>query len=180
MERQEKIRRLAERMNVTEAEAAKALDEAGGDLLDAALLLEHERPVQARTVHTHSTAAAQQLPAAGAPTETAKENRETGDKVTEAVIDVLTGLVTHPILNAVEIEYKGKRLATIPAVILLTLFLVRYWIVLGLAAVGLMVGWNISFTGPQWSNATLNAAWKRLEDTAAGWREKMKHDRPHG
>ena len=46
MERQEKILRLSERMKVSLEEAARALDEAGGDLLDAALLLERDKEVR--------------------------------------------------------------------------------------------------------------------------------------
>ena len=57
MEREEKIRRLADRLGVTAEEAANALDEAGGDLLDAALRLERAKPAGERVAHTHSTAA---------------------------------------------------------------------------------------------------------------------------
>lgn len=181
MEREEKIERLAERMKVSAEEAAKALDEAGGDLLDAALLLERGRNPGERVVHTHSTSAASaaQLPAA-APGGAAKEEVSTEAKVKEILTAVLTGLFTHPILNGVELEYHGKRLAVIPAGVLLALLLVRYWIVLGLVAVGLLVGWRFTWSGPQWGNAALNAVWDTLEDTVSGWREKMKSNKPHG
>lgn len=179
MERQEKIQRLAERMKVTQEEAARALDEADGDLLDAALLLERGRVAGERVVHTHSTAAAAAQAPTAVPGGTAKEEISTEAKVKEILAAVLTGVFTHPILNGVELEYQGKRLAVIPAAILLALFLVRYWIVLGLVAVGLLVGWKFTWSGPQWGNATLNAVWDTLENTVTGWREKMKNDRPH-
>lgn len=181
MERQEKIERLAERMKVSAEEAAKALDEAGGDLLDAALLLERGRAAGERVVHTHSTAAAAaaQMPAA-VPGGAAKEEVSAEAKVKEILTAVLTGLFTHPILNGVELEYHGKRLAVIPAGVLLALLLVRYWIVLGLVAVGLLVGWRFTWSGPQWGNAALNAVWDTLEDTVSGWREKMTSNKPHG
>lgn len=181
MEREEKIERLAERMKVSAEEAAKALDEAGGDLLDAALLLERGRAAGERVVHTHSTAAAAaaQLPAAAPGGATAKEETSTEAKVKEILTAVLTGLFTHPILNGVELEYHGKRLAVIPAGVLVALLLVRYWIVLGLVAVGLLVGWKFTWSGPQWGNATLNTVWDTLEDTVSGWREKMKSSKPH-
>lgn len=181
VERQEKIERLAERMKVSAEEAAKALDEAGGDLLDAALLLERGRAAGERVVHTHSTAAAAaaQMPAA-VPGGAAKEEVSAEAKVKEILTAVLTGLFTHPILNGVELEYHGKRLAVIPAGVLLALLLVRYWIVLGLVAVGLLVGWRFTWSGPQWGNAALNAVWDTLEDTVSGWREKMTSNKPHG
>lgn len=181
VERQEKIERLAERMKVSAEEAAKALDEAGGDLLDAALLLERGRAAGERVVHTHSTAAAAaaQMPAA-VPGGAAKEEVSAEAKVKEILTAILAGLFTHPILNGVELEYHGKRLAVIPAGVLLALLLVRYWIVLGLVAVGLLVGWRFTWSGPQWGNAALNAVWDTLEDTVSGWREKMTSNKPHG
>lgn len=175
MERQEKIERLAERMKVTQEEAARALDEAGGDLLDAALLLERFRAAGERVVNTHSTAAAAALSLPEAEGETDQTAASAEDKAKEIVQAVLTGLFTHPILNGVRISYRDKELTTIPAGILLALLLVRWWIVPGLVAVGLMAGWDFAFTGPQWGSAALNAAWKRLEDKVGQWREKMKN-----
>lgn len=180
MDRQEKILRLSQRMEVTLEEAARALDEAGGDLLDAALSLERDRAAGRRVVHTHSTAAAAQALPVPVPGETAGGEASTEDKVKEILTAVLTGLFTHPILNGVELEYKGKRLAVIPAGVVLALLLVRCWVVLGLVAVGLMVGWTFTWSGPQWGNATLNAVWSTMERAVAGWREKMKSDKPHG
>lgn len=180
MEREEKIQRLAARLGVTEEAAAKALDAADGDLLDAALLLERDKDAGEQVVHTYSTAAAAaQLPAS-VPGETAKADIPTEAKAKEIVLAILNGLVTHPILNGVELEYKGKRLAVIPAGILLALLLVRWWILPCLTAVGLLVGWKFLWSGPQWGNATLNEAWEALENTVAVWREKMKSDKPHG
>ncbi len=64
--------------------------------------------------------------------------------------------------------------------ILLALLLVRWWILPGLTAVGLLVGWKFTWSGPQWGNAALNEVWGTLENTVERWREKMKSDRPHG
>lgn len=181
MEREEKIQRLAERLGVTEEAAAKALDAAGGDLLDAALLLERDKDAGEQVVHTYSTAAAvAQQPAAAPDGETAKADIPTETKVKEILTAVITGLFTHPILNGVELEYKGKRLAVIPGGILLALLLVRWWVLPALTAVGLLVGWRFIWSGPQWGNAILNETWGTLENTVALWREKMKSDKPHG
>lgn len=178
MEREEKIQRLAERMKVTPEEAARALDETGGDLLDAALLLERGRGAEERVVHSHSTAAATaQLPVAA---ETAEQEASTETKAKEIATAILSGLANHPILNGVEIAHHGKRLTVIPGAILLLLLVVRFWIAPLLFAVGLMVGWHFTWVGPQWNNDCLNTAWGRLEEKAARWREKMKSEKPHG
>lgn len=175
MEREEKLRRLVERLNVTQEEAANALDAAGGDLLDAALRLERDKPAGERTVHTHSTAAAiAPAPETSGGEETAKAQTPAGDKVTEVLIAVLTGLVTHPILNGVRLEKEGGHIVTVPAVILLALLLARYWTVPALFAVGLLAGWSFRWVGPQWDNVHLNAAWAALEGKAAQLRESMK------
>lgn len=175
MEREEKIRRLAERMKVTPEEAAKALDEAGGDLLDAALLLERGRRAEEQVVHSHSTAAAAaQLPAAtAAPAE--EDGPSAGELAKTIAVAVLTGLVTHPILNGVEVSQNGKRLTVIPGVILLLLLVVRWWIAPALFTVGLFAGWHFAWSGPQWSCPQLNAAWGKLEDAADRFRTDMKN-----
>lgn len=180
MERQEKIERLTEHLKVSPEEAAKALDAAGGDLLDAALLLERGKNAGERAVHTHSTAAAMEAAAPPVAQEAAKKEGVTGDKVTEIITALLLGLVTHPILNGVCMEQKGKRIAVIPGGILVALFLVRWWVVVGLATVGLFAGWHFTWTGPQWGNAQLNAVWALLESKVTQFRESMKTDRPHG
>ena len=180
MERQEKILRLSERMKVSLEEAARALDEAGGDLLDAALLLERDKDAGERVVHIHSTAANAVAATAAAASQEAAKGPSTEKKVKEILGAMIEGLFTHPILNGVVLEYKGKRLAVIPAGILLALLLVRWWILPGLTAVGLLVGWKFTWSGPQWGNAALNEVWGTLENTVERWREKMKSDRPHG
>lgn len=179
MEREEKIQRLAERMKVTPEEAARALDETGGDLLDAALLLERGRRAEERVVHSHSTAAAAaQLPAPAAGT--AGEEASTEAKAKEIAMAILSGLVNHPILNGVELTHHGKRLTTIPGAILLLLLVVRFWVAPALFLVGLMVGWHFTWVGPQWNNNCLNTAWGWLEEKVALWREKMQNEKPHG
>lgn len=172
MEREEKIRRLAERLNVTTEAAAAALDGAEGDLLDAALRLERDKAAGEQTVHTHSTAAA--ASETGADEGAATTQLPAGDRAAEIVLALLTGLVTHPILNGVRLEQKGGNTATVPAVILLALLLVRWWVAPALFAVGLLAGWRFKWTGPQWDNVHLNAAWAALEGKVAGLRESMK------
>lgn len=178
MEREEKILRLAERMKVTTEEAARALDETGGDLLDAALLLERGRGAEERVVHSHSTAAAAaQLPV---PDGTAEEKVSAEAKAKEIAMAILLGLVNHPILNGVELTHHGKQLTTIPGVVLLLLLVVRFWVAPALFLVGLMVGWHFTWVGPQWNNNDLNTAWGWLEEKVALWREKMQNEKPHG
>ena len=55
MDKLEKVERLRERANVTYEEAARALDEAGGDLLDALVLLEKEGKTKGPEQSVYST-----------------------------------------------------------------------------------------------------------------------------
>ena len=55
MDKLEKVERLRERANVTYEEAAQALEEAGGDLLDALVLLEKQVKTKAPEQSTYST-----------------------------------------------------------------------------------------------------------------------------
>ena len=178
MEREEKLRRLTDRLGVTAEEAAGALDAVGGDLLDAALWLERTKSATQRVVHTHSTAAP--TPQPGATGEEAGPKTPTGDQAGEIFSALLSGLVTHPILNGVSLERKGQSVTTIPGAILVALFLVRFWVVPALFAVWLLLGLHCRWVGPQWDNSHLNNAWAALEDKAAGLRESMKGGQHHG
>lgn len=165
MDRQEKIARLVERMKVTEQEAAEALDAAGGDLLDAALRLQQSHPEEETVVNTHSTAA-QAVQAAPYREEAEDAGKIDGGEIVSAV---LSGLFTHPILNGVEVYYKGRRFAAIPALALVGMVLWAFWALAGLTAVSLCTGCHIAFSGPQWNNGQLNTAWTRLEATVSQW-----------
>ena len=178
MEREEKIRHLVDRLGVTYEEAAQALDEAGGDLLEAALRLERAKPAGERTVHTHSTAAS--APEAGVDDGEGKTPPPAADRVTEILMALVTGLMTHPILNGVRLERKGNPVTTIPGVILLALLVVRFWVLPVLFAIWLFIGLHFQWVGPQWDNPHLNDAWAILEDKAAGLRESMKGGQRHG
>lgn len=178
MEREEKIRRLADRLGVTVEEAAAALDAAGGDLLDAALRLERAKPDNERVVHTHSTATPSPQPGTkGGETD---PQTPAGDRAVEILLTLFTGLVTHPVLNGVRLEHKGRSVTTIPGAVLVALLVVRFWVVPVLFAAWLLVGLHFQWVGPQWDDPHLNDAWATLEDKAAGLRESMKGGQRRG
>ena len=55
MDKLEKVERLRERANVSYEEASQALDEAGGDLLDALVILERQGKTKSPEQSTFST-----------------------------------------------------------------------------------------------------------------------------
>ena len=90
MDKLEKVERLRERANVTYEEAARALDEAGGDLLDALVLLEEEGKTKAPEQSAYSTSYEEQKDYVPVQdqlivAEKAEKEKRSGGKFVEAV-----------------------------------------------------------------------------------------------
>lgn len=150
MEREEKITRLCGQLGVSRASAQAALEQADGDLLDAALALEQGREPELRRAGRYSTA---QSPAA----QNAPPAAEAGERFSAQLWQFFRGLVTHPLANALEVSTRERTVTTIPAAILLALLLVAFWITLGLLAVGVLAGCRFTLLGPDWAIGEWNA-----------------------
>lgn len=149
MEHEEKITRLCSQLGVGREAAQAALEQSDGDLLDAALLLERGREPELRRAGRYSTA---QPPAQTQPSAT-----EPGERFSAQLWQFFRGLVTHPLANALEVGTRERVVTTVPAVILLALLLVAFWITLGLLAVGVLAGCRFTLVGPEWAIPDWNA-----------------------
>lgn len=149
MEREEKITRLCGQLGVSRASAQAALEQADGDLLDAALALEQGREPELRRAGRYSTA----QPPAPAPTPAP----QAAERFSGQLWQFFRGLVTHPLANALEVSTRERTVTTIPAAILLALLLVAFWITLGLLAVGVLAGCRFTLLGPDWAIGEWNA-----------------------
>lgn len=163
MDRESQIEKLTQTLGVDAQSAARALDAAGGDLLDAALALEGERPAQDRRVAVYSTARPQPEPPPAA------QRPPVGDDV----LLLLRGLVTHPVTNTLRVSYAGRLITAVPAVILVLLPLVAFWTTLCLLALGVLLGCSFTLDGPQWSIESFNSALEALRLRVSQWRTKL-------
>lgn len=157
MEREEKVERLCGQLGVGREAAQAALEQSGDDLLDAALLLEQGRDPELRRVGRYSTAQP--------PVQSPAPATEAGERFSAQLWQFLRGLVTHPLANALEVGARERVLTTVPAVILLALLLVAFWITLGLLALGVLVGCRFTLVGPEWAIPD----WNRPLADPRGW-----------
>lgn len=141
MQQEEAAKRLAEKFGVSLDRAHAALLLAGGDLLDAAQLLEREGPEGEPHVAAYSTAAQPQPPvrAASAP----------GPTAWERVWTVVKGIFLHPIANRLEVEYPGGGRLNVPALIVCLGLLVAFWITVGALGLGWVLGCKYTLRGPE-------------------------------
>lgn len=157
MDHEEKLARLCDQLGVGREAAQAALEQSADDLLDAALLLERGRAPELRRAGSYSTAQP--------PVQSLTSAPEPGEQLSAQLWQFFRGLLTHPLANALEIRTRERVVTTVPAVILLALFLVAFWITTGLLALGVLIGCRFTLVGPDWDIP----AWNTILADLRGW-----------
>ena len=185
MELLEKVEKLVEKTGVSYEDAKKALEESGGDLLDAIILLEKQHKTGEAKTAFYSTGDAMDSSAAGAETEGNAEvvrkgpenrkNRESrrqgSDNWTNFKTEVRR-LLDLSIRNRFTIRRKSEELLAIPTIALIILLIFAFWITLILLVVGLFFGCRYSFEYQGKTAEKVNDILDRAADTA----ENIKRD----
>ncbi|HPT83115.1 MAG TPA: DUF4342 domain-containing protein [Limnochordia bacterium] len=154
MERLEKVEKLRERAQVTYDEAREALEQAGGDLLDALILLEKQGkvpPPQGGGYHRSegSTAAEQgaQNKEEGSQEQGKEDRQETSNfkETLERFWNFLSGLIKKGNTTSFEILKDKDHVASFPVTVLVLLLLFAPWVTLPLIIIGLFLGFHYQF-----------------------------------
>ena len=162
----EQVEQLRARADVSYEEARDALEQSGGDLLDALILL--ERRGKAKGGGFYSTRPNREEEAAVTDLVLTKAAREQeadsglGPKIKELLYAALR-LLRHSLANQFEIWRKGERVTSIPILILIILVIAAFWITVPLIVVGLFFGCQYRFSGPDLNREEVDAA---MEKTA--------------
>ncbi len=165
MQQEEAAKRLADKFGISLDRANAALLLAGGDLLDAAQLLEREGSGQEPQVASYSTATRPQPPlrAASAPKGWSWER----------VWTVIKGIFLHPVANHLAVEYPGGGRLNVPAFIVCLGLLVAFWI----TAVALLLGWALgcryTLRGPEVDIPQANWALDKAHSLMQKWRKAL-------
>ena len=169
----EQVEQLRARANLTYEEARDLLEQCGGSLLDALILLER----QGRTVQPEGggfyttrpgyegTQATELVPARSAqdgprPHWTAR----LWALIKELLLAALA-LLRHSMSNHMEIWRRGEQLTSLPVLILIILVIAAFWIVIPVLLVGLFFGFQYRLAGPDLNRETIQAAMRRAADT---------------
>lgn len=158
MEREEKIRRLCEKLGVSQTAAQTALEQTADDLLDAAALLELGRAPELRRVGHYAT---EQRDAPATPVPAAEPQRELGARLWQ----FFRGILTHPLANSLEVRTRERVVTTVPAGVLAALFIVAFWVTVSLLCLGVLTGCRFTLLGPDWDIPQ----WNTVLADARGW-----------
>ncbi len=153
MERLEKIEKLRERAQVTYDEAKEALDQAGGDLLDALILLEKQGkvPPPPGGGYHRSEGSAVHEPAGANREEERSERQQSGQgtnnfkETLEKFWNFLSGLIKKGNTTSFEILKDKDHVASFPVTVLALLLLFAPWVTLPLIVIGLFLGFHYQF-----------------------------------
>ena len=188
----EKVERLCAQTGVSEAAARAALEQTGGDLLEAALLLERAGQIPTVEGGTYSTASGPAGSAGTAPGGTngsrsgRKAKRPAGGEGKKAAAKAASPKEWETFFRAVwdvfvhgrwEVWRKGKRTVAIPLWVMVILLCVRFPLVLIVLAVCLLADCRYRLTGPDFNgrkeiNGFLDGAYALVRDLLGEVREK--------
>ena len=153
MDRLEQIEKLRERAQVTYDEARAAYDEAGGDLLDALIILERQGKVappkgdgyyRSEQVVSEPTTEEKEERSEGRRTTNEQTNnnfKETMDKIWK----FFSGLIKKGNETSFEVLKEKEHMASFPVTVLALLLLFAPWLTLPLIVIGLFFWFHSQF-----------------------------------
>ncbi len=171
MDRMEQVELLREKTGCSYAEARAALEESGGELLDALCWLESHGKTQ--MTGAFSSTADRETPKADLPPK--KEAKQEGS-VARGFKDLWQGLVDlihWANRNALVMwNRKGEQELRIPLTVLVLIFALAFWVMVALTVVALFCGMRFSFEGPL-EQTKVNDAMDKAADFAEEVREEI-------
>jgi hypothetical protein len=174
----EQVEKLRAYADVSYEQARDALERAGGNTLDAIVLLEREGKIPG--ARSSADGAVTVIPA----TQQKRERRESQKSGGDAANEFFTKLgeicldLWH--MRLVAVNGGGVTILTIPVVAVVVLTIFFFWVTVPLLLVGLCCGLRYSFEGPERSKAANGVADKvnRAADyTERQFREQYKRER---
>lgn len=175
----EKAERLAARTGVSLERAQAALEQTGGDLLKAALLLERWGDVQSRPDGFYSTRPGAQRTAGGSASSAGRDRPESWQTKAGALAGAILDILRHCTVNRMEVWRGERQMTAVPVLILILLLVVAVWAIAPLLLIGLAAGCRYCFVGPELHaeqvNALLEEAGQALQEAVSRlWAEHEK------
>lgn len=175
----EQVERLREKADVSYEEAKAVLEEAGGSLLDALILLEKRGKVgpEAGQSAQYSTRPGSQSDAGPEARDGQAGGSEERDRflgialVTDGnrVKHFFQELLRRSLENSLEVWRRGELMVSIPLLISVLLLVVAFWICVPLLIIGLLTGCRYRFAGPDFDRSsageTVNRAARQVGET---------------
>lgn len=160
----ELVEQLRKRADVSYEEARAVLEEAGGDLLAALILLEQRgkiRPDGGQSARYSTRPGSQQTPPPSG--ETPRPEQTAGPSGWDSFVSFLRRCIT----NRFEVWRWGEPIVSIPLLIFVLLVLLAFWITLPLLIVGLIMGCRYHLAGPDLDHNQVSQAVNHTADTVS-------------
>lgn len=177
MELLEKVEKIREKTGVSYEDAKKALEEAGGDILDAIVLLENQGKIKGPARQTYSTCgeeASQELKEAARVYE-----KKTGDGFGSSVRKFMRWcgeLIRKGCENFFIVSKSGEEIITVPVLLLVVLLLFAFWIVVPLLVIGLFFGFRYAFKGAITRAVDVNMACDKAAEAAENVKQEFSRE----
>ena len=169
-DRFENVEKLRERANVTYEEARQALDECGGDLLDAMIYLENQGKVNAPSGggrYSSATGGYQHRESPkGAQYHAQHNNGESFKRAMGSFGNFVKKLLHLGNTNVLEVWRRDDHMVTLPLTVVVLLLIFCFPVVVPLMVVGLFFGFHYRFKGKELEKTGVNKAMDTASETA--------------
>lgn len=176
----EQVEKLCTMANISYEEAKAALDAANGNLLDAVIYLEKQGKIQAPTGGGYYSSEKIVDEIAESRDENSSEkyaHNSSGNNSFMAFLKKTWSFCLKMIrkgnTNSFEVLKVGEIKASFPVTVLAILLIFAFWVTLPLIIIGLFFGLRYRFTGPDFSNNTINDAINSAADAAENLKKSI-------
>ncbi len=181
MENFEKVEKLREKTGVSYEEAKKVLEQTNYDMLDAIIELEKQGKVVEPKEGSYTTGASQdmenvkkfELAQRQYEKDCSKNNVKEGFRNIAEVFRLLFRKSLEIYFN---INRDGKKIASVPVLVLALMVLGFFWVTVPLIIIGLFFGVSYNFTGADKVVADMNNVCDKAAQTAEGIKNEFKKD----
>ena len=180
----EQVERLREKANISYEEAKAVLEEAGGSLLDALILLEQRGKIHSdagKSAHYSTRPGSNGGPDAGASEAQGEAEEENARFLGIALITdgsrvkgFFQDLLRRSLDNSLEVWRRGELMTSIPLLIAVLLILVAFGITIPLLIIGLLLGCRYRLAGPDFDRSPAGATVNRAATTVGDTVDRMK------
>ena len=182
----EKVEKLREKANVTFAEAKEALDNSGGDILDALIYLENNGKVTEPAGGGFFSGA--DLPATAEQTSTGNEGSQSKNESSgEEFADLMKRfgafclkMFNKGLNNYLEATKGDQHLFSCPVLIVILLTIFFFWVTIPLFVISMFCGFRYRFTGEDLGkdsvNSVMDSANNVVDDVKRSFAESANKD----